>query len=150
MTAPEPRPSVFTEAELDYLDGQRLGRLATVHPDGTLQANPVDFRHNPATDTIDIGGYGMARSRKYRNIADNGRAAFVVDDIASYEPWRVRCLDLRGRAEVIEEPTDSVIGSAIGLEGPIIRFHPSRIVSFGIEEADTEAHELTVNARTVA
>lgn len=57
------------------------------------------------------------------------------------------CLDLRGRAEVIERATDSVISSAIGLDGPD---HPSRIVSFGIGEIDREAHGLKVNARTVA
>lgn len=28
-----------------------------------------------------------------------GRVAFVVDDIASVEPWRVRCVEIRGHAE---------------------------------------------------
>ena len=41
----------------------------------------------------------MAASRKFRNVAENGRAAFVVDDIASLDPWRVRCLEIRGDAE---------------------------------------------------
>jgi pyridoxamine 5'-phosphate oxidase family protein len=141
--------SVFTDLELDYLESQRLGRLATAHPDGTLQVNPVDFRYNPATDTIDIGGYGMPSSRKFRNIADNGRAAFTVDDIASYEPWRVRCLDIRGHAETIAEPVDSVIPAAILVEGPIIRFTPRRIISFGLGDLDLEAHELVASKRTV-
>ncbi|HUQ55892.1 hypothetical protein [Lentzea sp.] len=48
---------------------------------------------------------------------------------------------------MIERATDSVISSAIGLDGPD---HPSRIVSFGIGEIDREAHGLKVNARTVA
>jgi PPOX class F420-dependent enzyme/OxyR family protein len=69
------------------------GRLATVQPDGTLQVSPVGFRYNSVTETIDIGGFNMAASRKFRNVAENGRAAFVVDDIASVDPWRVRCLE---------------------------------------------------------
>jgi hypothetical protein len=33
--------------------------------------------------------------------------------------------------------------------GPIIRIHPKRIISFGIDETDTPAHGLTVNARDI-
>jgi len=75
----------FSNAQLAYLAGQRLGRLATMQPDGTLQVNPVGFRYNPGTGTIDIGGFNMASSRKFRNVAGNGRVAFVVDDIASVQ-----------------------------------------------------------------
>jgi len=84
----------FTDAELDYLAGQRLGRVATAQPNGTLQVSPVGFRYNSRTDTIDIAGHGMARSRKFRNVADNGRVAFVVDDLASVQPWRPRFLEI--------------------------------------------------------
>jgi len=84
----------FTDAELDYLAGQRLGRVDTAQPNGTLQVTPVGFRHNSRTDTIDIAGHGMARSRKFRNVADNGRVAFVVDDLASVQPWRPRFLEI--------------------------------------------------------
>jgi len=89
----------FTATELDYLATQRLGRLATAQPDGTLQVSPVGLKYNPATTTIDIVGYHMAASRKLHNVAESGRVAFVVDDIASVQPWRVRCLEIRGRAE---------------------------------------------------
>jgi len=44
--------SAFTTAELDYLQTQRLGRLATVGPDGTPHATPVGFLYDPADDTI--------------------------------------------------------------------------------------------------
>ncbi|MFE3289260.1 PPOX class F420-dependent oxidoreductase [Rhodococcus sp. NPDC059234] len=78
----------FTDAELHYLAGQPLGRLATAQPDGTLQVSPVGFRYNARTDTIDIAGRNTAASRKFRNVADNGRVAVVVDDLASVNPWR--------------------------------------------------------------
>jgi len=92
----------------------------------------------PATSTIDINGYNLARSRKLRNIADNGRAAFVVDDLVSVRPRRVRCLEIRGVAEAL---------STEG--GPLIRLHPKRIISFVIDEPDTEAHSLTTTSRNV-
>ena len=131
---------MFTDAELTYLQSQRLGRLATQKPDGTLQNSPVGFRYNASEGTIDIGGYRMDASRKYRNVADNGRVAFVVDDLASVQPWRVRCVEIRGRAEAV--PAD-------GGRPPLIRIHPERIISFGIDEPDTEAHSLSVHARDV-
>jgi pyridoxamine 5'-phosphate oxidase family protein len=129
---------VFTESELAYLAGQRLGRLATVQPNGTLQNSPVGFVHNAATDTVDITGFNLDKSQKFRNIADNGRVAFVVDDLASVTPWRVRCIEIRGVAEALQ--TD---------RGPLIRLHPKRVISFGIDEPDAEAHGLTVNSRTI-
>jgi len=135
----------FSNAELAYLGTQRLGRLATVQPDGTLQVSPVGFSYNGSTGTIDIGGFNMAASRKFRNVAANGRVAFVVDDIASVDPWRVRCLEIRGQAEAIAAPADS--GARIA--GAIIRIHPRRIISFGIDDPDREPHELVANNRDV-
>ena len=129
---------VFAPSEIAYLTGQRLGRLATVQEDGTLQVSPVGFSYNADTETIDIRGYNLAKSQKYRNIGHNGRAAFVVDDVPSVDPWRVRCVEIRGVAEAIDEGG-----------GPLIRIHPKRIISFGIDEPDTEAHQLTANRRNV-
>jgi pyridoxamine 5'-phosphate oxidase family protein len=126
----------FHDFELQYLGSQPLGRLATVQPDGTLQVSPVGYAYNAELGTIDIGGYNMTSSRKYRNVADNGRVAFVVDDIRSRDPWRVRCLEIRGVAEAISDP-------------PLIRLRPQRVISFGIDEPDTEAHSLTVSKRDV-
>ncbi|MFI5490292.1 PPOX class F420-dependent oxidoreductase [Micromonospora echinaurantiaca] len=121
--------AVFTERELAYLREQRLGRLATVRADGTVQNNPVGFGYNERLHTIDIGGYNMAASQKFRNVAAGSKVAFVVDDVASVDPWAVRCLEIRGDAEALTEPADS----AGHVGGPIIRIHPRRIISFGID-----------------
>jgi pyridoxamine 5'-phosphate oxidase family protein len=138
---------IFTPAELEYLASQPLGRLATVQPDGTPQVNPVGFTYNAETGTIDIGGFSMSRSRKFRNVAANRRAAFVVDDIASTDPWRVRCVDIRGMAEAIAEP-DGAPRTA-DADPAIIRLVPRRIIGFGIEDPDVVPHELVPNARTI-
>ncbi len=127
----------FTQEELDYLAEQRLGRLATQQPDGTLQVSPVGFSYNKELGTIDIGGFNMARSRKYRNVAANGRAAFVVDDIASVNPWRVRCLEIRGTAEVVTD------------QDPLIRITPQHVISFGLDKADIEPRKMRANIRDV-
>jgi len=113
-----------------YLESQRLGRLATVDRTGAPQNNPVGFRYNPELGTIDIGGRNMGASRKYRNLAANPRVAFVVDDLASVQPWRVRCVEIRGRAEGL---TDADFGP--GYSGEIIRIYPERIIAFGLDPA---------------
>ena len=55
--------------------------------------------------------------------------ALIIDDLASRDPWTVRGVEIRGRAEAISgiEPTSSY-GS-----GEIIRLHPSRVISWGLD-----------------
>jgi pyridoxamine 5'-phosphate oxidase family protein len=64
--------------------------------------------------------------------------AFVVDDVATVSPWRPRCLEIRGHAETIESS-----------HGPLIRIHPERIISFGIDSEFTSPRDLVVNSRNV-
>lgn len=128
----------FTETELAYLASQRLGRLATMRPDGQLQVSPVGYRVDPATHTIVIHGMRMDASRKYRNVAANGRAAFVVDDLATTQPWRPRCVEIRGHAET---GTDA--------NGPFIRVVPERILSFGLDPDDSPARAAQHRFRSV-
>jgi pyridoxamine 5'-phosphate oxidase family protein len=112
---------VFTEAEVAYLTGGRqLGRIATVGADGTPHVVPVGWIYNAAADTIDVGGYELERSKKFRDVARAGRVAIVVDDLESTDPWRPRGIEVRGRGEAIQLPT------------PLIRIHPERIVSWGL------------------
>ncbi|MCW2863008.1 MAG: hypothetical protein JWP48_4716 [Actinoallomurus sp.] len=132
--------AIFTERELTYLREQRLGRLATVQQGGVVQNNPVGFGYNEELRTIDIGGRNMAASQKFRNVAAGSQVAFVVDDIASLNPWTVRCLEIRGDAEALVDAEDS----AGNLGGPIIRIHPRRIVSFGVDPDNPAAGLRTV------
>src|SRR3954451_7746945 len=116
--------SVFREAELAYLSGGlQLGRIATVSADGTPHVVPVGWIYNAARDAIDVGGRELERSKKFRDVARSGGAAIVIDDLASTDPWRPRGIEIRGRGEAIALPT------------PLIRIHPQRIVSWGIEVA---------------
>lgn len=126
--------SVFTAAELEYLLGgngesPRLARLATVGADGTPHVVPVGYSYNPELDALEVGGRNLTSSKKFRDAARRGRAAIVVDDVPSVSPWRVRGIEVRGRAEAVAEPR------------PRIRIHPERIVSWGLDERGTYARD---------
>jgi pyridoxamine 5'-phosphate oxidase family protein len=139
----------FRSHEIEYMSSADLGRLATIKPDGTPQNSPVGFSYNAELGTIDIVGYQMSKSRKYRNVAVNPRVAFVVDDIASRDPWRVRCLEIRGTAEQVELPTAATEPNGDALDTAIIRITPTRIIGFGIDDVDTPPHLLVADARDV-
>jgi hypothetical protein len=49
--------SRFTQAEIEYLQSQRLGRLATAGPDGRPHVVPVGFRYNPELELCQSGKY---------------------------------------------------------------------------------------------
>jgi pyridoxamine 5'-phosphate oxidase family protein len=115
------RGSVFTPEELNYLHGgRRLARVATVGRDGTPHVVPSGFEHNSVLDTIDVTGHAVEQTKKWRDVARSGRAAVVIDDLASVDPWRPRAIEVRGRAEALLGPP------------ALIRIHPERIVSWGI------------------
>jgi pyridoxamine 5'-phosphate oxidase family protein len=119
----------LSDAERGYLSSQLLGRLATVSADGTPQNNPVGFFYNEELGTIDIGGHRMGGTRKFRNVKATGRAAFVVDDLVSVDPWRVRGIEFRGRAEALDDEPPR----RPGFSPQLIRIHPDWIYAWGIE-----------------
>lgn len=133
----------FKPYEIAYLEKADLGRLATVQKDGTPQNSPVGFTFNAELGTIDIAGYQMSKSQKYKNLVHNNKVALVVDDVYSHDPWRVRCLEIRG----IGEQADS--GDNGDFDSAIIRVTPTKIISFGIDNPDTPPHELQADVRTV-
>jgi pyridoxamine 5'-phosphate oxidase family protein len=115
--------TVLNTSELDYLQAEerRLARIATLGRDGTPHVVPVGWTYNPVHDTIDIGGQRLTETKKYRDVRRHGRAAIVVDDIASISPWHVRGVEIRGLAEAIAGPE------------PVIRIHANRVRSWGLE-----------------
>jgi pyridoxamine 5'-phosphate oxidase family protein len=136
--------SSFTPDEITYLNSQPLGRLATVDTAGNPHVVPVAFRYNQEFDSIDIGGFGLAQSKKFRDVASVGRAAFVVDDLVSVDPWQPRMLEVRGVAETLASGGDEIMAA---FDPEVIRIYPKRIVGFGINSGDTE---FTVTSRTIA
>jgi pyridoxamine 5'-phosphate oxidase family protein len=119
--------SVFSEAELTYLAKGKLGRLATIDGAGTPHVVPLGWRYNPELDVIDIGGRDFARTRKFHNARRKPNVALVVDDVLP--PWRPRCVMIRCMAEALADAAGPDGQSA----GPIIRLHPSQVISWGME-----------------
>lgn len=124
--------SHFSEKEVDYLRTQRLGRLATVGADGSPHVVPVGFRLADDGNSIEVGGHGLSRSKKWRDLHTNARVALVVDDLQSINPWTPRGIEVRGRAEL---HSDGGQKFGPGWDSAWIRIVPQRIVSWGIEGA---------------
>jgi len=121
--------SVFSEIEIEYLNSQRLGRLATA-ADARPHVVPVGFRYNPEHDAIDIGGHGFAGRKKFRDVQRNPHVAFVVDDLASTQPWRPRGIEVRGRAEIHKTGGKGIMPN---FDDEIFRIKAARIYSWGLE-----------------
>src|SRR5438270_4597549 len=122
--------SAFTAAEIAYMQSQRIGRMATIGPDGQPHVVPVGFRYNPEEDSIDLGGRaGLTQRKYYRDLTGNPKVAFVIDDVPSFNPWTIRGVEIRGEAEV-RTTGGQTIQPFFGPE--MIRIHPKRVVSWGL------------------
>lgn len=112
-----------------YLTGQSRGRLSTVAPDGSPQNKPVGYQYNADLGTIDIAGFNVERSAKYRNVGINPKVAFVVDDAIGPGASGMRFLEVRGHAEQVRSASP-------GDESPgpyLIRIRPRRLVSWNLD-----------------
>jgi pyridoxamine 5'-phosphate oxidase family protein len=117
----------FSPDERAWLASQRLGRLATVSPEGVVGNAPVTYFVR-SDDTIDIGGMRMGATKKFRNVQAGSRVAFVVDVVDTSAGWDPIYLEIRGTAEAlsdVEPPAD-------GFSREIIRIHPDWIRSFNL------------------
>jgi len=115
------RPT-FTEAEAQYLAENFLGRLATSSSSGQPHVVPVGYRFDGRTVTF--GGWKLTGSLKFRNLMANDRVAFVVDDLVSVRPWRVRGMEIRGKAEAVQTSDGNTI----------VKITPQVVRSWGLEK----------------
>jgi pyridoxamine 5'-phosphate oxidase family protein len=94
------------------------------------------WAYNAEHDSIDVGGHDFPRTKKYCDVERTRRAAIVIDDLASTDPWRPRGIEIHGHAE------------AMGRPRPLIRIYPERIISPGIESEAVGARHSRSVART--
>lgn len=126
--------SMFTEAEIEYLNSQRIGRVATVGTSGELHVVPLRYKYNADADAIDLVGTDIDTSKKWRDAKATGRIAFVVDDMGEKRP---RGIEIRGTAEIHETG-----GEELGVKniGPaFIRIKASHVATWGVESDDYHA-----------
>jgi len=126
---------VFTDEEREFLESQRLARLATASPSGVPDVSPVTF--GLREDTLVSGGMDLTKTIRYRHLLANPRATIVVDELVSTDPWTPRGVKVRGAATVEEHDG--------GLQ---IRIVPEVIWSWGINP-DAATHFASIERRTV-
>lgn len=113
--------SVFTSAELVYLESQPLMRFATASLSGRPDVAPVVFSVDG--DDIVTAGFDITHTVRYRNIGSNPRAVLVVDDLATIDPWSPRGIKIIGRAAI--EEADGA---------PRFRITPEVIISWAVND----------------
>jgi pyridoxamine 5'-phosphate oxidase family protein len=76
-----------------------LGRIATVSSQGQPQVVPVAFEFDGSC--FYLGGWKLKNSLNFKNILQNNKVAFVVDDLISDNPWTPIGLEVKGIAEIL-------------------------------------------------
>jgi pyridoxamine 5'-phosphate oxidase family protein len=134
---------MFTPEERDYLQTQRLARLATVAADGQPTVDAVGFTFDDGR--FYIGGRNLPGTRKYRNVdAGNRRVALIIDDLASAQPWAPRGIKIHGSAEIVER--DGMFGPGQYLAiTPVVSWSWG-IVGTAFEEGRFKPHKIVWTA----
>ena len=117
------RPGRFADVELRFLKSQHrpLGRIATVGPDGIPHVVPSGWTYDEAAGAVDVTGRDVQSTKKFRDVAQTGTAAIVIDGVAEGDEWNPWALEIRGRAEAIAGPP------------AVIRIFPDSVRSWGLE-----------------
>jgi pyridoxamine 5'-phosphate oxidase family protein len=140
--------STFTDAEIEFLNSQRLGRLATVGADGMPHVVPVAVFYDPEAEALVIGanaefGEGvMVTSKKFRDAQRRPKVAVVLDAPAP------RILEVRGHAETHLDGGEDVgrrLGAPFRFSKEWIRIRPRRVVALGVN-----GEQFGLSARDVA
>ena len=128
--------SIFSQKEIEYLNSQRLARIATAavstHEERSVQPDVVPVGFDFDGDYFYVGEMNILKY-KYKNILKNDRVAIVIDDLKTVNPWDPRGIKIYGIADV----TTRQNGYMENTDHPnpqYIRISPKRKWSWGIEE----------------
>jgi pyridoxamine 5'-phosphate oxidase family protein len=144
--------SVFTPEEIAYLRENKLGRLGTADAECQPHMVPLTYFFNEEEDTIDVGGLDFGSSKKWGDVQQNPKVAFLVDDVIG-PPRRARAVEIRGNAELHETGGETINPRFPNFAPQFIRIRPTRVVSWGLAQdataASATAGSLDRNARDV-
>jgi pyridoxamine 5'-phosphate oxidase family protein len=87
----------FTQKEIEYLEEQRLARIATVDSDDA-QPDVAVVGYEYDNNQIHVAGFNIQKTIKYHHVRANPLVALVIDDLESVDPWRPRGIKIYGRA----------------------------------------------------
>ncbi len=91
---------LFTKDEIAYLKSQRLGRIGTASRSGRPDVAAVSY--DTDGEYIYVSGRDLVNTLKYKNVVENPRASFVVDDLKSVDPWSPRQIKIQGKADIVK------------------------------------------------
>ncbi len=118
--AKEDSGSSFTECEAEFLAENFLGTIATSSQSGQPHVVPVTYRFDGSS--IIFGGWNLTKTLKFRNPSANNKVAFVVDDLVSTRQWKVRGVEVRGRAEPFQTDPNMTL----------VKITPTKVRSWGL------------------
>lgn len=143
---PPATPAAIGPEQATFLERQRSGRLATVDPQGRPHAVPICYAlvdgilYTPIDEKPKTGD---PRSlRRIRNILANPHVCLVVDHYEDAEWSRLRWLQVRGVADLVEDAAERARALAalreryrqyrsMALEElPLLRITPTRLVGW--------------------
>ena len=130
---------IFSRKEMDYLNSQRLARIATASAPtlseeaGSAQPDVVPVGYDFDGDCFYVGGMNLLRSTKYKNVLHNNKVAIVIDDLKSVDPWDPRGMKIYGTADIVIRQGGYM--DRTGHSNPqYIRISPKKKWSWGIDE----------------
>lgn len=123
--------SVFTAAEVEYLQRLTMCRFATVGADGQPHVIPVTFHYNADEEVIDIGGIDFATGKAWRDAGRNPRVTVLIDDAA---PGAAHAIEIRGDGEPHQTGGESINPRFPAFVPQFVRVRPRYVVSWGLEE----------------
>ena len=130
---------LFSQKEMDYLNSQRLARIATAaaptlsEEAGSVQPDVVPVGYDFDGDCFYVGGMNLLKSTKYKNVLHNNKVAIVIDDLKSVDPWDPRGMKIYGTADIVIRQGGYM--DRTGHSNPqYIRISPKKKWSWGIDE----------------
>jgi nitroimidazol reductase NimA-like FMN-containing flavoprotein (pyridoxamine 5'-phosphate oxidase superfamily) len=136
---------IFSRKESESLRKQQVGRLATVSRDQFPHVTPVAY----ATDGERLYLNIEYNSKKTRNIRENPRISFVVDDFTSWEECggcakSIRGVMMSGKAELISKGKIHQIGRDL-----IYKKYPKYQETYPIKEGGWSRYILVITPTNV-
>jgi pyridoxamine 5'-phosphate oxidase family protein len=127
--------TILSQNEIDYLNTQRIARIATVSiiSDRPIQPDIVPVGFDFDGEYIYVSGMNILKSTKYKNILKNRNVAVVIDDLKTVDPWDPRGIRIYGDADVVTRRGGYMDPSG-HLEHTYIRIRPIKKWSWGIDE----------------
>jgi pyridoxamine 5'-phosphate oxidase family protein len=133
---------MFSQREIEYLNSQRLVRIATATSDalspkeggeGSIQPDVVPVGFDFDGDYFYVSGMNLIKSTKYKNVLKNNKVALVIDDLKTVDPWDPRGMKIYGTADIVNREGGYM--DTTGHSNPqYIRITPKKKWSRGIEE----------------